>query len=86
MKKKILFSNKTGIPIDRPGEQLTEHPLSISDCNGNPIKAQKSKFTKSIEGRHKCSPTKVFTPYISAGWIPECYYRRDVCDQYIATS
>ena len=58
--------------MDKPGEQLLEYPLSISDSDGNPLKGQKSYFTKSIEGRYKSSPTQVFTPYLPIGWTPEC--------------
>ena len=72
MKKEMLFSKKTGVPIDRPGEQLSEYPLSISDSNGKPIKRQKSYFTKSIEGRYKSSPKPITTPYLPTGWVPEC--------------
>ena len=72
IKKKILFSIKIGTPIGRPGEQISEYPLSISDSDGNSIIGQKSCFTKSIEGRYKSSSTPVITPYLPARWIPEC--------------
>ena len=72
IKKKILFSIKTLTPIERPGEQISEYPLSISDSDGNSIIGRKSCFTKSIEGRYKSSCTPVITPCLPAGWIPEC--------------
>ena len=69
IKKKILFSKKTGTPIERPGEQISEYPLSISDSDGNPIKGQKSYFTKSIEGRYKSSSTPVHDNTLLTCWM-----------------
>ena len=37
MKKKMKFSQRTGKPVDRPGEQLIELPLALCDSTGNPI-------------------------------------------------
>ena len=39
--KKMKHSKKTGTPIERPGEQLLEYPLSLCDSDGNPLKGQK---------------------------------------------
>ena len=72
MKKKILFSKKVGKPIDTPGEQLLEYPLSISDNERIPLKGQKSYYTKSLEGRYKNSPSPLITSYLPVGWVPEC--------------
>lgn len=72
MKKKYCFLKKIGRPIDRPGEQRLEYPMSISDSNGNPIKGQKSYFTKSLERRYKCSSPPVITPFLPVGWKLEC--------------
>ncbi len=42
MKRKMQFSKKTDKPIDRPGEQLLQLPLSICDNDGNPLKGARS--------------------------------------------
>ena len=72
IKKKMLFSKKVGKPIDKPGEQLLEYPLSICDNEGVPLKGQKSYYTKSLEGRYKHSPSPLITSYLPVGWTPEC--------------
>ena len=38
MRKKIKWSVQTGEPIEKPGEQLLEFPLALSDHNGVPFK------------------------------------------------
>ena len=72
IKKKIQFSQKTGKPIDRPGEQLLVLPLSLTDNEGNPLKGQKSYFTRSLEARYKQSTIPIVTPYLPEGWELEC--------------
>ena len=51
MKKKVQFSQLTGTPIDKPGEQLIELPLAQCDNTGNAIKVQKSYTTHFLECR-----------------------------------
>ena len=70
MKNKMQFSKRTGRPIDKPGEQLIELPLAISDNDGNPIKGQKSYTTKALEARYKATSPPVFTT--SLPWKPQC--------------
>ena len=53
MKKKMQYSNKTGKPIDSPGEQLLQLPLAICDHDGNPLKGQKSYTTNCLQARYK---------------------------------
>ena len=70
MKKKMLFSKRTGRPIDKPGEQLIELPLAISDNDGKPLKGQKSYSTKTLESRYKATSPPVFTTELP--WRPQC--------------
>lgn len=49
IKRKMQFSTKTGNPINKPGEQILEYPLSLCDTDGNPLKGQKSYFTNSLQ-------------------------------------
>ena len=70
MKKKMQFSQRTGRPIDGPGEQLIELPLALCDNTGNPIKGQKSYSTHFLECRYKEATSQVFLP--SLPWRPEC--------------
>ena len=72
MKNKIHFSQKVGKPIERPDEQLFEYPLSISDSNGDPLKGQKSNFTKTLEARYKKALPPIVAPYLPQGWTPQC--------------
>jgi len=44
MKKKMLFSKRTGRPIEKPGEQLIELPLAISDNDGSTTTQRPEKF------------------------------------------
>ena len=67
MKKKMLYSQRTGRPVDKPGEQLIELPLAISDSDGKPLKGQKSYTTKTLESRYK---DPVFTSELP--WRPQC--------------
>ena len=60
MKRKIQFSHRIGTPIDRPGEQLIELPLAISENVDNPMKGQKSYTTKSLESRYKSAITRKY--------------------------
>ena len=70
MKKKMQFSRRTGRPIDKPGEQLIELPLAISDNAGNPLKGQKSYTSRSLESRYKMANPQVFITNLP--WRPEC--------------
>ena len=47
-KKKMQLSQRTGTPIDRPGEQLIDIPLALYDNAGNAIKGPKSYTTHFI--------------------------------------
>ena len=72
IKRKILFAQKTGQPVDRPGEQLVQFPMSLCDNDGNPRTGQKSYFTRSLETRYKkCSPP-ILTHHLPTGWNPQC--------------
>lgn len=53
MKKKMQYSQRNGKPIENPGEQLIEVPLSIANNDGNPIKGQNSYVTKALESTGK---------------------------------
>jgi len=53
MKRKICFSQRVDAPINKPGEQLLELPLAISDNAGNPLKGQKSYTTKSLGSQYQ---------------------------------
>ena len=70
MKRKMQFSRRTGIPIEKPGEQLIELPLAISDSEGNPLKGQKSYATHYFESRYKDAKPSVFLGHMP--WRPEC--------------
>ncbi len=72
IKRKMQFSKRTGKPIDRPGEQLLQLPLSICDNDGNPLKGQKSYTTKALEARYKTSSPPGFSTEIPSGWRPKC--------------
>lgn len=69
IKKKILFSGQL---VDKPDEQLLEYPLSICDNAGNPLKGQKSYFTKSLQTRYKNADPPIITPYLPPNWTPQC--------------
>ena len=60
MNKKMEFSRKTKSPVDKPGEQLLELPLTISDNDGKPLKGQISAVTKVYEHRYKQSSPAVY--------------------------
>lgn len=70
MKKKMQYSHKTGIPVERPGEQLIELPLALCDNEGVPLKGQKSYTTHFLEARYKNAKPKVFL--INMPWKPNC--------------
>ena len=70
MKRKMQFSHRIGAPIERPGEQLLELPLAISDNDGNPLKGQKSYTSRSLEARYKSATPAAFTTDLP--WTPEC--------------
>lgn len=70
MKMKIRFSQRIGTPIDKPGEQLIELPLAISDNSGNPLKGQKSYTSKTLESRYKSANQQVFMTFLP--WKPQC--------------
>ena len=70
MKRKMQFSRITGMPIEKPGEQLIELPLAISDNTGDLLKGQKCYTTRSLESRYKTANTQVFVPKLQ--WKPEC--------------
>ena len=72
MKRKIQYSNKTGKPIERPGEQLSQLPLAICDHDGNPLKGQKSYMTTSFESRYKASSQPVLISQLPYNWTPDC--------------
>ncbi len=72
IKKKMQFSIKTGKPIGQPGEQILEYPLSLCDNDGNPLKGQKSYFTKSLNTRYTDTNPPVITTELPHDWIPEC--------------
>ncbi len=72
MKRKMQYSNKTGKPIDRPGEQLIQLPLALCDHDGNLNKGQKSYTTKALQARYKASSPPVFTTELPSGWRPQC--------------
>ena len=69
MKREMRFSHRTGTPIERPGEQLIELPLAISDSEGNPIKGQKA-MRLTLESRYKDAKPNVFLRDMP--WRPEC--------------
>ena len=58
MRKKIKWSQCTGVPIQNAGEQLIALPLAISDHDGNPHKGQKSYMTKALANRYKNVPNQ----------------------------
>ena len=64
MKKKTLHSAKTGTPIECPGEQYIEFPLSLCDNEGNQLKGQKSYVTKFLESRYKNAIPKVINNHL----------------------
>ena len=70
MKRKMQFSRRIGAPIERPGEQLLELPLAISDNDGNPLKGEKSYTSRSLEARYKSATPAAFTTDLP--WTPEC--------------
>ena len=70
MKRKMQFSRRIGAPIERPGEQLLELPLAISDNDGNPLKGQKSYTSRSLEARYKSATPAAFTTDLP--WTLEC--------------
>ena len=70
MRKKMLFSKRTGQPIEKPGEQLLELPLAISDNDGKPLKGQKSYTTRILESRYKATSPPVFS--MELPWQPQC--------------
>ena len=70
MKKKMKFSQRTGKPIDRPGEQLIELPLALCDNTGNPIKGQKSYTTRFLQCRYKETEAPAFL--VTLPWRPKC--------------
>jgi len=77
MRKKMQHSKRTGKPIERPGEQLIELPLSISDPEGNPNKGQKSYATKFLETRYKAASPQVFSTKLP--WTPQCCILEGMC-------
>ena len=72
MKNKILFSQKSGKPVDRPDEQLLQYPLSIGNNVGNPLKGQKSYFTKALQKRYKNADPPIISPSLPPDWTPQC--------------
>ena len=72
MRKKIKWSLRTGIPIERAGEQLIALPLAISDHQGNPNKGQKSYMTKALANRYKQCPEPIILNDYPQGWHPQC--------------
>ena len=68
----MRHSNKTGLPIDSPGEQLIQLPLALCDHEGQQNKGQKSYTTKSLETRYKDTTPSLFTSDIPHGWQPKC--------------
>ena len=38
----MQFSQRTGKPVEKSGEQLIELPLALCDNEGNPLKGQKA--------------------------------------------
>ena len=72
MRKKIKWSLRTGIPIEKAGEQLIALPLAISDHLGNPNKGQKSYMTKAIANRYKKCPQPIILNEYPQGWRPQC--------------
>ena len=76
----MQFSKRTGIPTDKPGEQLIEFPLAISDNTGNPLKGQKSYTTRSLESRYKEANPQVFV-----STLPLADYARFLMTRYILT-
>ena len=53
LKKKQKQTKKTGRPIDKLGEQILVHPISLHDHDGKPLKGQKSYTTNSLEATHR---------------------------------
>ena len=72
MRKKIKWSLRTGVPVDKAGEQLITLPLAISDHQGNPNKGQKSYMTKALANRYKNSPQPMILSEYPQGWQPQC--------------
>lgn len=72
MRKKIMWSLRRGIPVDKAGEQLIELPLAISDHQGSPNKGQKSYMTKAIGNRYKKSQQPMILSEYPHGWQPQC--------------
>ena len=68
----MRHSNKTGLPIDSPGEQLIQLPLALCDHEGQQNKGQKSYTTKSLETRYNDTTLSLFTSDIPHGWQPKC--------------
>jgi hypothetical protein len=61
MRIKMKWSQRTGNPINKLGEQLLELPLALSDHEGNPNKGEKSYMSKALEPRYKSSIPQVFS-------------------------
>ena len=72
LKKKLQYSQKSGKPVQNPGEQLLEFPLSICDNEGMPIKGTKSNITKILERRYSTLTPPIITSHLHNDWAPEC--------------
>ena len=72
MCKKIKWSLRTSIPIEKAGEQLIALPLAISDHQGSPNKGQKSYMTKALANRYKQCPDPIILNDYPQGWAPQC--------------
>ncbi len=72
IKRKLLFTQKTGVGVDRHHEQLLQYPLSLSDTEGNPLTGQKSYFTKCLETRYQKAVPPIITACLPNGWKPQC--------------
>ena len=70
MKKKMKYSQRTGKPVEQPGEQLIELPLALCDNSGNPLKGQKSYATHFLDSRYREAATPVFP--LTPPWKPQC--------------
>ena len=72
IKRKILFAQKASLPVEKPGEQLVQLPLSLCDSEGKPHSGQKSYFLKSLEARYKNCSKPLIANDLPLHWKPRC--------------
>ena len=70
--RKMKWSQRTGQPIERPGEQLWRS-FGISRPPGRSHQGQKSYMTKGLETRYKSSPATTWGGNPSAQYWKGCF-------------